>query len=213
MNLMNTSSGQSYNHRAAPIPVTNIVIENRDDRFPTQWKMHRESQVINVHIPMNCKFDKLTILLYGRSVQKLQIKKPLLIVRRGFSVNSFVLSKEFDTERIASFLIIQEPQGIGDALVENIKADQDHGENADKGEDSHKQLVSITLFEEDQTRRKTNNQTEHTCKQCQGDADLEIQHLASVFVDLVAAILEPGPDHQRDQNDAEHTAQMQSSHH
>ena len=100
--------------------------------FPVQWKVHWESQVISVHIPMNCKFDKLTILLYGRSVQKLQIKKPLLIVRRGFSVNSFVLSKEFDTERIASFLIIQEPQSIGDALVENIKADQDHGENTDK---------------------------------------------------------------------------------
>ena len=125
----------------------------------------------------------------------------------------FGLLKEFDTKRISGILIIQVAQGICNTLIEYKKADQDHGKKADNGKNSHQQLVSVTLFKEDQTRRQADSQAEHTGEKGQGNTDLEVQHLASVLIDLIAAILEPGPDHQRDQNDAEHAAQMQGSHH
>jgi hypothetical protein len=38
---------------------------------PAQWKVHRDSQIIYVHIPMNCLSDKLTILLYENPARKL----------------------------------------------------------------------------------------------------------------------------------------------
>lgn len=40
-------------------------------RVPVQWKVYRDSQIIDVPIPMNCLSDKLTILLYGIIDRKL----------------------------------------------------------------------------------------------------------------------------------------------
>jgi hypothetical protein len=116
--------------------------------FPVQWKVHRESQVICVHIPMNCLSDKLTIVLYGIHNKKLHKKNLSGFPLRGFIWRIVGLFEEFDTERITSFLIIQEPQSISNALVEDKKSDKDHGENADKGKDCHQQRITIALFEE-----------------------------------------------------------------
>ena len=104
---------------------------------PAQWKVHRDSQGICVPIPMNCEFDKLTILLYGNPPEKLHKKNLSGIPLRGFIWRIVGLFEEFDTERISGFLVIQVAQGICNTLIEDEKADQDHGEDTDKGQSSH----------------------------------------------------------------------------
>jgi len=72
MNLIDKSSGADLSfYRDASFPIVDIVMENSEDGIPGTVKVHRESQVICVHIPMNCLSDKLTILLYGNPAKKL----------------------------------------------------------------------------------------------------------------------------------------------
>ena len=156
---------------------------------------------------MNCISDKLTILLYVNNQKKLQLRVPLpSIVDRG--TQRLRSAHKLDAQGVVGGLFVQEPDGIFYCLNGGKDPDHDQGNQTHQCQPAHQGDIPNFPLRDKDTYWQENHQTGREHKQSQGHSDLEIQHLAAVLVHLVAAVLQPGPDQERDEDNAQSAAKM-----